>query len=55
MWRAELACGHHAEIPERGIPPRPGTWITCPDRGCQGQREVTGVTMTALFPAPAHT
>jgi len=49
MWRVEFACGHHAGISSRGLPPRPGSWMSC--RACQGQREVTGVTMVAWFPA----
>jgi hypothetical protein len=39
-WVSSLHCGHQARTRGR---PRPGSWITCPDGRCQGQRRVDAV------------
>ena len=39
-WVSSLHCGHEARTRGR---PRPGSWITCPDGRCQGQRQVDAV------------
>lgn len=44
-WVSSLHCGHQARTRGR---PRPGSWITCPDGRCQGQRRVDAVAALPL-------
>ena len=46
-WHARLACGHTLLL---AACPSAGTYLTCPDKRCQTQREVTG----AWLEGPAH-
>ena len=52
-WLTALQCGHGPRLPHEL---KPGDWITCAGRGCQGQRRVMAVTPVRYeVPAPGET
>ena len=50
-WIAHLKCGHEARLRHEL---KPGDWITCISRKCQGQRRVVSVAPVSDVPAPGE-